>query len=286
MTPASRVLSCWRLSIVLVGLALLPGRLLGQDSLPPGRDSLSPAPDSLHPDHDRTGPIASRADLEKMLAEAEQIAASDGYSKELRAQKQYEAALIKDRLSYGDFLPGDQITIQAIGDSGLSGTFTIQPGRVLTIPNFGDIPMAGVLRSEVNTYLKQQLSKYIKDPEIKARSLIRLSVLGGIAKPGFYQLDADMLLVDALQAAGGIGNGTDLKNSKVMRQEDEIIPKEVFYDAIVSGRSLDEINLRAGDEILVGTKSTTNWYTTLRTALLIPAAIISLYGLGRILGVF
>ena len=71
--------------------------------------------------------------------------------------------------------------------------------------NYGDIPMTGVLRSEVNDYLKQQLSKSIKNPEVEARSLIRLSVLGGVSKPGFYQLDSGMLLSDALQAAGGIG---------------------------------------------------------------------------------
>ena len=79
--------------------------------------------------------------------------------------------------------------------------------------------------------------------------MIRLSVLGAVSKPGFYQLDSGMLLSDALQAAGGIGNSTDLHNSTIKRGEEEIVAKEVFYEAITVGRTLDALNLRAGDEI-------------------------------------
>jgi hypothetical protein len=49
---------------------------------------------------------------------------------------------------------------------------------------------------------------------------------------------------------------------------------------------LDALNLRAGDEIEVGTKSTTDWLSTLRTVAIIPALIISLYGLGKLFGLF
>jgi hypothetical protein len=86
--------------------------------------------------------------------------------------------------------------------------------------------------------------------------------------------------------AGGIGNTTDLHNSTVRRGEEEIVSKEVFYEAITVGRTLDALNLRAGDEITVGAQDTTNWLTTLRTVAIIPALIISLYGLGRLFGLF
>ena len=272
MTSGSRVVPSrgWRLLLVL--LALAPARLTGQDSLPP--------------DDAGRKPIATRADLESALTQAEQIAASDGYSAELRDQKRAEAALIRERLREGDFQVGDQITVKVEGDSSLSGTMTVGPGKIISIANYGDIPMTGVLRSETNDYLKQQLSKWIKNPEVEARSLIRLSVLGGVSKPGFYQLDSGMLLSDALQAAGGIGNTTDLHNSIVKRGEEEIVAKEVFYEAITVGRTLDALNLRAGDEIEVGTKSTTDWLSTLRTVAIIPALIISLYGLGKLFGLF
>ena len=43
---------------------------------------------------------------------------------------------------------------------------TVGPGKIISLANYGDIPMTGVLRSEVNDYLKQQLSKWIKNPEV------------------------------------------------------------------------------------------------------------------------
>jgi polysaccharide biosynthesis/export protein/SLBB domain-containing protein len=268
-----RLQALLRLTTIALALCGFAGQLVAQDSLPP-----------LGPDAQK--PVATRADLQAALAQADQIASSEGYSAELRDQKRAEATLIRQRLTDGDFLVGDQISIQVVGDSGLTGTVTVLPGRVISVPNMGEIPLTGVLRSEIQGYLTQQLSKYIKDPQVRARSLIRLSILGGVSKPGFYQLDSDMLLSDALQAAGGIGNGTDLKKSTIRRGEEEIVAKEVFYEAIQTGRTLDALNLQAGDEVTVGAKSTTQWYTTLRTVAIIPALIVSLYGLGKILGIF
>jgi protein involved in polysaccharide export with SLBB domain len=91
-----------------------------------------------------------------------------------------------------------------------------------------------------------------------------------------------MLLSDALTAAGGISNSTELTRSKIMRGEQEILNGEEFARAVTDGVSLDQLNLRAGDVIDVGVKSTTNWWTTTRTIAAIPALIVSIYGLGRL----
>src|SRR5262245_43760099 len=128
MTLGSRMVPSRRWGLLLVLLALLPARLTGQDSLPPADDACRK-------------PIATRADLESALNQAEQIAASDGYSAELRDQKRAEAALIRERLREGDFQVGDQITVKVEGDSSLSGTMTVGPGKIISLANYGDIPM-------------------------------------------------------------------------------------------------------------------------------------------------
>src|SRR4029453_6608876 len=107
MTSGSRVVPSRRWRFLLVLLALAPARLTGQDSLPA--------------DDAGRKPIATRADLESALTQAEQIAASDGYSAELRDQKRAEAALIRERLREGDFQVGDQNTGHAGGVSPLRG---------------------------------------------------------------------------------------------------------------------------------------------------------------------
>jgi protein involved in polysaccharide export with SLBB domain len=110
--------------------------------------------------------------------------------------------------------------------------------------------------------------------------------MGAIGKPGFYQMDADKMLSDALMDAGGINNGTELKGSKVLRGDEVIIDGEAFTKAVTDGVNLDQLNLRAGDVIEVGTKSKKDWFTTLRTFAVIPALILSTYGLGRLFGIF
>jgi hypothetical protein len=153
-----------------------------------------------------------------------------------------------------------------------------------------DIPMRGVLRSEAQDYVSTQLARFVKDPQVKVRPQIRLTVLGGIGKPGFYQLDADLLLSDALMMTGGIGNLTDFKKSKVRRNSGgttvEVVDGETFAKAITDGKTLDQLNLRAGDEIEVGQKSNKDWFSTLRTFAAIPALILSTYAVGKLLGIF
>ncbi|HXI21704.1 MAG TPA: SLBB domain-containing protein [Gemmatimonadales bacterium] len=237
-------------------------------------------------DTEGRAPVATRADLQAQLAQAEQIASSTGYSDAFRSQKRQEATQIQERLTEGDFLPGDQIILNVMGDTTLSGTMTIGPGRVLSLAGLPDISLRGVLRSEIQPYLLGQIGRYLKDPEVKARALIRLSVLGGVGQPGFYQLDADMLLADALTKAGGIGNTTELQRSSIKRNDQEIVDGAQFVDAIAKGQTLDQLNLRAGDVIDVGIKPTKDWFSTLRTAAIIPGLIVSTYGLGKLLGVF
>ena len=231
-------------------------------------------------------PVVSRADLQQALEQAEALANSSAYSEGFRDAKRDEAALIRERLLEGDFYVGDQLMVTLVGDSGFSGIRTVGPGRVLNLPGLPDIPMRGVLRSEVEAYLTEQIGRFIRDPQVKARPTIRLTFMGGVGKPGFYQMDADLLISDALMQAGGIGNGTVLKDTKIMRGDDEIMDGDTFSKAVTDGRSLDELNLRAGDVIEVGQKSNKDWFTTLRTFAIIPALILSTYGVGKLFGIF
>lgn len=239
---------------------------------------------------DTKRPLATRVQLQSSLEEAEQIANTASFSAGFRQAKREEAAMIRERLTEGDFFVGDQITIQVIGADtslgGLAGTHAVTYGRVLNLPNVGEIQMRGVLRAEVQQYLNEQVARFIRDPQLRVRPTMRLTFLGGVQAPGFYQVDADMLLSDALMVAGGISNTTELKDSKIRRGEDDIVDGETFQKAVTSGVTLDQLNLRAGDEINVGVKSNKDWFTTLRTIAVIPALILSTYGIGRLFGIF
>ncbi len=200
------------------------------------------------------GPRAqtSRADIETAIAEADKILASPGYSSRLKDSKRKEVALLRYRLSEGDLQQGDQIILSVQGEQLLSGTFTVGPGRTLTLPGIGDITLKGVLRAEVPEYLTSQLQKYLKEPVVHAQTTMRLSVLGAIGKPGFYQVPSEMMIGDALMAAGGPSGGVDPAKTRIQRNGEEIVSKEAFTAALNEGKTLDQLSLMAGDEILVG----------------------------------
>src|SRR2546429_7134411 len=102
-----------------------------------------------------------------------------------------------------DFQLNDQILLEVEGDSQFTKAFTVSPGPALMLPVIGAIPLAGVRRAQVETYLTQQLKRYMKDPVVHAKVLVRLSILGEVEHPGFYPVAADAPVSDALMAAGG-----------------------------------------------------------------------------------
>ena len=194
---------------------------------------------------------ATRTELEAALVELEKYAASSGYSSRLRNEKAREATMIKTRLRDGDLQVGDQIDIQVIGQAVFSDSFMVSSGRVLTLPGLPDIPLKGVLRSEAREYITAQLSKYIKDPQVRVSTKIRLSVLGSVGKPGFYQIPADILATDAIMVAGGPAADVDMGRVFVRRGATDIWPSDVLQEAMRRGLTLDQLNLQAGDELVV-----------------------------------
>lgn len=236
MATATRTLGACVLGL-FVALTPLPGQ--------------SPATDSKRSQ-------ATRAELESQLAELDQIVSSPGYSGRLRGAKRAEAELIRLRLAEGDLQVGDQVNLLVQGDSTLTGTYAVAAGRVLVFPGIAEIPVKGVLRSEVQDYLTTRLRQYIREPQVRAQTLIRLSVFGGVNKPGFYQLPAEQLAGDAIMAAGGPAAGVQTDRTVIRRSGVEIWSRTAFQEALVQGQTLDQLNLRAGDEIYVGVSRRTS----------------------------
>ena len=138
-----------------------------------------------------------------------------------------------------------------VGEKEYTGKYSIGSGRVLALPGIPDIPLQGVLRSEAQDYLSKELAKYVRNPQVRVRTMIRLSVFGSVGKPGFYQVPADGLASDAIMVAGGPIQDADPAKAFVRRAGVEIWPREAFQDAIRRGLTLDQLNLRAGDEVVL-----------------------------------
>jgi polysaccharide export outer membrane protein len=193
----------------------------------------------------------TRADLHTMLERLDQAASSRTYSKPVRDKASAEAAMIRERLVQGDFQVGDRIALVVEGEPTLSDTFSVLEPRVLRLPVVGDVPMTGVLRSELETHIQAYLAKFMREPVVRARSLIRLALLGEVTKPGFYVMPTDIVLSDALMLAGGPTGSAKMKKVRIERDGDAIWHDEALQQALAEGRTLDQLNLRAGDQVVM-----------------------------------
>lgn len=215
----------------------------------------------------------TRESLEELLARYEQATRSTAYSEELRARARYEAGLIRVRLEEGDFQVGDQIQLAVEEQPELTNTFQVAPGRVLILPVIGEIPLKGVLRSELEDHLTKSLGRFIVEPKVRATSQIRISILGQVASPGFYVVPSEVPLTDALMLAGGPAQHAELTKIYVERGGERIWGGEALQAAIIEGRTLDQLSLRAGDRIFVPGNQQNRWETIRDILFLVPPAI-------------
>jgi hypothetical protein len=177
-------------------------------------------------------------------------------------------AAIRARLTDGDFAQGDRILLVVEGElqvpnrpepaqqprtmeRALSDTFTVGAGRDLTLPVIGAVSLRGVLRAELEPYLRQEIARSVKDPVVHAKALVRVSVSGAVAKPGFYFVPAGAALSDALTAAGGLTQDAKFDKVRVERVGERVLQGNELRVAFAEGRTLDEMHLRSGDQFVV-----------------------------------
>src|SRR6266581_9023104 len=149
------------------------------------------------------------------------------------------------------FQAGDRILLHVEGDSALSDTFSVVAGPALRLPNIGEIPLAGVSRNDLEAHLTRELGRYIKDPVVQARALIRVSVVGEVSRPGFYAVPVDLVLPDALMLAGGATQAARVDQLSILRGNASLWSGTDLQAAIARGAKLDELGIRAGDRIQV-----------------------------------
>jgi polysaccharide export outer membrane protein len=149
------------------------------------------------------------------------------------------------------FQIGDRVQLMVEGDTALTGTFTVVAGPSLTLPVIGSIPLTGVRRADVQSYLTTQLSLYLKRPVVHAQTLIHLSLIGEVEHPGYYSVAVDMLLGDVLMQAGGPTREADIHQMSIKRNGQLLYQADTLRKNMTAGMTVDQLGLRDGDNINV-----------------------------------
>ncbi len=217
-----------------------------------------------------------RVELTRLLAQYDAVAQSTAYSDVLRDEGRARAGVVRERLRTGDFRIGDQIALFIEGGVAVQwDTLTVAAGPLIDVPTLGPILLEGVLRSELETHLGTELGRFIRSPRIRARALIRVSILG-VAEPGFRMMPTDVPLSEAVMLAGGPGLGVDPGQIRVLRGQDVLWSVDDLLAPVAEGRTLDELGLQPGDRIMLREGSAPTAGVSGITQSLISALLITL----------
>ncbi|MCA9737093.1 MAG: hypothetical protein R3E98_04520 [Gemmatimonadota bacterium] len=220
----------------------------------------------------------SRSDLETLLERNRQVVGSSAYSGSMRERARKDIEMILQRLDEGDFRIGDRIVLLIEGEWPTADTFVVESGPQITLPILGVIPLKGVLRAELEEHLTTELARFIQQPIVHAESTIRLMMTGQVGSPGFYNVPSTLLVGEALMRAG-IQQTSNLDGVRITRREVDrevdIWEGDALQDALAQGMTLDQMNLRAGDQFVVPAKvSSAVWGRVARGAIVLGSFLI------------
>ncbi|MEO7043394.1 MAG: SLBB domain-containing protein [Gemmatimonadaceae bacterium] len=176
------------------------------------------------------------------------------------------------------FHVGDKIALSVDGPLLIRDTATVREGLVVRLAGLSDISMAGVKRADVQKYLTQEISKFIKDPIVHATALVRIAVLGQVMRPGFYTVPSDALLADVVMTAGGPTPTADLNRTVLQRAGQDVKTRDQMAAALESGATIDQMQIAPGDALVIGDKPTSSVDTILKViGVAVPLLTLALY---------
>ena len=83
-------------------------------------------------------------------------------------------------------------------------------------------------------------------------------------------------------AAGGLTPDAKVPDLRIERSGDRLWEGDALRQAITDGRTLDEMNLRAGDQVIVPSQSRTSSYELVRTAGILLGIPLTIYSLTKV----
>lgn len=162
--------------------------------------------------------------------------------------------------------PLDQLEIFVWRNPELGAKVQVRPDGRITTPLISDMPAVGKTAAQLQDDLKVQLTRYVKDPIV---SVIvnnfsgtysqQVRIVGATEKPASIPFRANMTLLDAMIAVGGLSEYAAGDKARLVRF-DRSTGKQTEY-ALRIGRLLKQgdskanVRLQPGDVIIIPTSA-------------------------------
>jgi polysaccharide export outer membrane protein len=158
--------------------------------------------------------------------------------------------------------PLDELTIFVWRNPELGASVQVRPDGRITTPLITDMPAVGKTPSMLAEDVKLQLSQYIQDPLV---SVIvnkfagtfsqQVRIVGATEKPASIPYRANMTLLDAMIAVGGLSEYAAGNRAKLIRFDKEQGRQREFQlrlgDLLKKGESRANVMLMPGDVIII-----------------------------------
>ena len=158
--------------------------------------------------------------------------------------------------------PLDQLQIFVWRNPELSSDVQVRPDGRITTPLISDMPAVGKTPAMLADDMKIALSEYIKDPIVSVivenfsgTSSQQVRIVGATEKPASIPYRANMTLLDAMIAVGGLSQYAAGNKARLVRY-DRATGKQVEYNVKLSsllknGDASANVRLEPGDVIII-----------------------------------
>ena len=176
--------------------------------------------------------------------------------------------------------PGDIIRVEVWGQEEYSGQFLIDETGVFHYPVLGRVDTHSLTVAQLRDTLRTALEGLFTNPFVTITPLFRVAVLGEVRSPGLFTVDPTLSVLDLVAMAGGATEVGNLGKIRVLRSgaESEIS----FEEATLRGRTLHEVGVRSGDEVIVPRRFFTrqDWWTVLQVVNTVVSVAVLITVLG------
>jgi polysaccharide export outer membrane protein len=151
--------------------------------------------------------------------------------------------------------PGDLIRFVVFDHDELSVDTRVSQTGNITFPLVGVIPISGLTTRQAELLLSRRLTEggFVKQPEVSViveeYQSQKVSVMGQVAKPGQYPLDAAKTVLDLLAMAGGVLNDTAADDATLVRGDGQHI--DIDLQKLFDGDPAANYGVQGGETIFV-----------------------------------
>lgn len=157
---------------------------------------------------------------------------------------------------------GDALAISISPDSALflTGQYPIDDDGCIDMPIVGRKPVTSMTQEELANYIKNTYLQYLHFPSVRVQPLIRLELMGGFQRPGFYYFSPHTSFWEVFRTAGAPIREDGIEKLKINRAG-----ATIDFDPVLSvqnTKSLRQMGILSGDQIRVTVQPLkTTWET-------------------------